>query len=225
MSDVKEQWIGINFCFKLSKTAVETHKMLNEAFGDNVQGQTQTYKWFKRFKNGWMSVTDEECSWWPLTRTTTENVAKVWHWRHRAKGICSTRTNGERKILLCHSEVTEGKHPDKWHNNSRAQHHDNVPAHVLHNVRQFLSSTKMTVIPHPPYSPDLVPCDFFLFPKMKLKLKGRHVQSTEEIQKESQKVIKTLTPNNFQKCFWSWKSCWNCCINAKGDYFKWNGGK
>jgi len=62
MSDVKEQWIGINFCFKLSKTAVETHKMLKNAFGDNVLSQTQTYKWFKHFKNGWMSVTDEECS-------------------------------------------------------------------------------------------------------------------------------------------------------------------
>jgi hypothetical protein len=37
---------------------------------------------------------------------------------------------------------------------------------------QFLAKHKMAVIPHPPYSPDLAPCDFFLFPKMKLKLKG-----------------------------------------------------
>jgi hypothetical protein len=62
MSDVKEQSIGINFCFKLSKMAVETHTMLKKAFGDNALSQTQTYKWFKRVKNGWMSVTDEECS-------------------------------------------------------------------------------------------------------------------------------------------------------------------
>jgi hypothetical protein len=49
----------------------------------------------------------------------------------------------------------------------------------------------MAVIPHPPYSPDLAPCDFFLFPKMKLKLKGRRFDTTEEMQAESQRVLDT----------------------------------
>ena len=62
MIDVREQRICIKFCFKLSKMALETHRMLKEAFGDNALGQTQTYEWFKRFKNGWISVNDEECS-------------------------------------------------------------------------------------------------------------------------------------------------------------------
>jgi hypothetical protein len=44
----------------------------------------------------------------------------------------------------------------------------------------------MTVIPHPPYSPDLAPCDIFLFSKMKLKLKGRRFDAIEEIKAESQ---------------------------------------
>jgi len=69
------------------------------------------------------------------------------------------------------------------------------------------------------------PRKFFLFPKMKLKLKGQHFDSTEEIQNKLQKVMKTLMQNDFQKCFWSWKSCWNCCISAKGDYFEEDGGK
>jgi len=42
--------------------ALETHRMLKEAFVDNVLGQTETYKWCKCFKNGWMSVDDEEQS-------------------------------------------------------------------------------------------------------------------------------------------------------------------
>jgi hypothetical protein len=92
-------------------------------------------------------------------------------------------------------------------------------------VRQFLASTNTTVIPHPPYSPDFAPCDFLLFPKMKLKLKGRRFDSLEEIQTESQDVMKTLTPNDFQQCFRSCKSCWNLCINAEGDYFEEDGGK
>jgi hypothetical protein len=65
------------------------------------------------------------------------------------------------------------KHPYKWRNNSWTLHHDDAPAHASIVARQFLVSTNTTVIPHPPYSPDLAPCDLFLFPKMKLKLKGR----------------------------------------------------
>jgi hypothetical protein len=50
----------------------------------------------------------------------------------------------------------------------------------------------MAVIPYPPYSPDLATCYFFLFPKMKLKLKGRRFDNIEEIQDESQSVLDTL---------------------------------
>jgi hypothetical protein len=77
MTDVKEKRISIKFCFKLGKTAAETHKMLKEAFGDNALGLTQTYEWFKRFKNGWMSVDDDKRSGRPSSRTTIKNVAKV----------------------------------------------------------------------------------------------------------------------------------------------------
>jgi hypothetical protein len=56
-------------------------------------------------------------------------------------------------------------------------------------THQFLAKNKIAVIPHPPYSPDLAPCDFFLFPKLKLKLKGRRFDTIDEIQDESQKVL------------------------------------
>jgi len=49
----------------------------------------------------------------------------------------------------------------------------------------------MAVIPHPPYSPDLSPCHFFLFPKMKLKLKGCRFDTIEEIQAKLQRVLDT----------------------------------
>jgi hypothetical protein len=62
----------------------------------------------------------------------------------------------------------------------------------------------MVVIPHPPYSPDLAPCDFFLFPKIKLKLNGRRFD-TIEIQTESQRVLHTLTEKDFQEAFQKWR--------------------
>jgi transposase len=92
-------------------------------------------------------------------------------------------------------------------------------------VWESLTSTKTTVIFHPPYSPDLAPCDFFLFSKIKLKLNRRRFESIEDIQAESQDVMKMLTQNDFQQCFQSWKSHWDRCINAEGDYIEGDGGE
>jgi hypothetical protein len=67
----------------------------------------------------------------------------------------------------------------------------NAPSHISVLTQQFLAEPIMAVIAHPPYSPDLTPCDFFLFPKIKLKLKGCRFDTTEEIQAESPRLIDT----------------------------------
>jgi histone-lysine N-methyltransferase SETMAR len=77
MADFKEQRMCIKFCFKLKKTAAETHRMLKEAFGDNAMSQSKTFLWYKRFKDGRTSVDDDERSGRPSTSTTSENIAKV----------------------------------------------------------------------------------------------------------------------------------------------------
>ena len=67
-------------------------------------------------------------------------------------------------------------------------------------------------IPHSPYSPDLVPFDFCLFPK----LRGCRYETIEEVEVAVAKVIDTLTQEDFQKLL-EW---YNKCIAAGGDYFK-----
>ena len=89
------------------------------------------------------------------------------------------------EVLKRLREGIRGKPPDKWKKNKWFLHHDNASAHTSLVVRQFLTSKNITVIPHPPHSPDLAPCDFFLFPKMKLRLKGRRFDTTEEIHAET----------------------------------------
>jgi hypothetical protein len=59
----------------------------------------------------------------------------------------------------------------------------------------------MAVLTHSPYSPEWAPCDFFLFPKIKLKLKERRFDTIEEIKAESQRVLDTLAEKDFQKAF------------------------
>jgi len=93
------------------------------------------------------------------------------------------------------------KRPEMWKNGHWLLHHANAPAHTSLLVREFLTKNNMTTVPHPAYSPDLAPCDVYVFPKMKLRLKGRRFVSIEEIQAKSQQVLNPLTPADFNECF------------------------
>ena len=62
-------------------------------------------------------------------------------------------------------------------------HHDNIPAHILMHVREFLVKNKTVIMPQPPYSPDLAPADFLLFAKLKTPIKGKRFATIEEIEK------------------------------------------
>ena len=74
----------------------------------------------------------------------------------------------------------------------------------------------MKTVPHRPYSPDLAPCDFCLFPKLKEKLRGCRYETIEEMKK----VIDTLTQEDFHGAFQKLLEWLNQCIAAGGDYFE-----
>jgi hypothetical protein len=63
-------------------------------------------------------------------------------------------------------------------------HHDNAPAHTALSIRDFLAKKNIPELPHPPYSPNVAPCDFYLFSKLKLKLKVRYFGTMENITDE-----------------------------------------
>jgi histone-lysine N-methyltransferase SETMAR len=60
------------------------------------------------------------------------------------------------------------KRPGLWPDKGNL-HHDNAPANDALRVREFLAKNSITKMDHPPYSPDLAPCDCWLFPKFKKK--------------------------------------------------------
>jgi hypothetical protein len=61
-------------------------------------------------------------------------------------------------------------------------HRDIAPEHDALRVREFLPKKFLRKMDHPPYSPDLAPCDFWLFPKLKNALKGQRLSSIPDIQ-------------------------------------------
>ena len=81
-------------------------------------------------------------------------------------------------------------------------------------IHEFLTKHETTVVPQPPYSPDLAPTD--LFPKWKSSLKGRRFQTLEEIEENLIQDLRAVLQNMFQK----WKKCWEWGIKSGGEYFE-----
>ena len=71
-------------------------------------------------------------------------------------------------------------------------------------------------VPHPSYSPDLAPCDFWLF----RKLRSCRYETIEEMKEAVTKAIDTLTQEDFHGAFQKLLERYNKCIAARGDYFK-----
>ena len=98
----------------------------------------------------------------------------------------------------------------QWH-----FHQDNTPVHNSILFTDYLTKTGIKTVPHSPYSPDLAPCDFWLFPK----LRGCRYETIEELKEAVTKVIDTLTQSDFHGAFKKLLERYKC-IAAGGDNFE-----
>ena len=101
----------------------------------------------------------------------------------------------------------------QWH-----FYQDNAPVHSSILVTGYLTKMGIKTVAHPPYSPDLTPCDFWLFPKLKEKLRGCCYETIEEMKEAVTKVIDTLTQEDFHGAFQKLLEQYNKCIATGGDY-------
>ena len=123
-------------------------------------------------------------------------------------------------VMRCLREAIRKKRPELWKNNSWLLHHHNAPAHSSLLVRNFLPKNNTVIMPQPPYSPGLAPCDFFLFARLKRPMKVRRFATIKDIKTESLRELKDIPKSAYQKCFEDWKKCWHKCIISKGVYFE-----
>jgi hypothetical protein len=87
-------------------------------------------------------------------------------------------------------EKVRRKRPELFANNSWILCHDNAPAHTALSVREVSASKQVTVLEHSTYSPNLVPNDFFLLPKIKEILKGRQFDDIDDIRSNMTAALK-----------------------------------
>jgi histone-lysine N-methyltransferase SETMAR len=97
-------------------------------------------------------------------------------------------------------------------------HQHNAPAHKSVLAMGKLSDLHYELLEQPPYSPDLVPSDFCLFPKRKFFLAGQRFSSNQEAITAVERYFADLPKNHYRDGITALEHRWNKCICLKGDY-------
>ena len=197
--DILEDRYAIKLCFKLGKNATETYGMPQIASGPSCMNRSSVFEWHKRFKEGRESVRDDErCG-----RSKEVSAPELIGQRLRVEVLREFRKRFRRKSPALFKS-------GQWHS-----HQDNAPVHNFILVADYLTKMGIKTVPQPPYSPDLAPCDFWLFPK----LRGCRYETIEEMKEAVTKVIDMLTQEDFHGVFQKLLERYKC-IAARGDYFE-----
>ena len=93
---------------------------------------------------------------------------------------------------------------------------DNAPVHNSILVTDYFTKMGIKTVPQSPYSPDVGPCDFLLFPKVR----GCCYETIKEMKEAVIKVIDMLTEEDFHGAFQKLLEWYNKCIAVGVDYFE-----
>jgi hypothetical protein len=97
-------------------------------------------------------------------------------------------------------------------------HADNARPHIAKVSSDYIARNEMKTAPHPPYSPDLAPSDFFLFGYVKGKLMGYQAGSAAELLVRIQVILAEIPREALNTAFLEWMQRLQKCIESDGEY-------
>ena len=99
-------------------------------------------------------------------------------------------------------------------------HHDNASPHKTKIVKDYLEKQGLQVLPHPPYSPDLAPCDFWLFPTLKERLAARKFYRMQDLPNAVFSELRNIPKEDYAVAIDKWIAQLRTCIKRRGEYFE-----
>lgn len=96
--------------------------------------------------------------------------------------------------------------------------HDNAPAHTAQVAVHAATTAGFEILPHPAYSPDLAPSDFYLFCQLKRPLRGHHFESNEEVITLANQWLEDQPAEFYTNGIRALRDRWHKCIDRQGDY-------
>ena len=159
-----EQRIYLKFCIANGISCAESLKMLKKDYGKSTLSKTRGYEWYSAFKSGQDVVKDFPRSSRPSTSSTEVSIANV------KEMVTENRHLSLREIVaelsMSHESIRTILNDCLGMKDSWILYHDNAPSQKAIIVNKFLTKNSTNIIEQPPYSPDIAPTDFFLFPKL-----------------------------------------------------------
>ncbi len=118
----------------------------------------------------------------------------------------------DKEELLRPSEKLAGRRP------MLVLHHDNASSHTAAKVKDFLESSEVRTAPHTPYSPDLAPLDFWVFPRLKEDLAGTSFERPQDLGRAINQRLKSYGEEWYAACYVKWCEGLQKCIEQQGGY-------
>ena len=97
---------------------------------------------------------------------------------------------------------------------------DNATVHTCKVAMDAVERNGYELIPHPAYSPDLAPSDFFLFPNLKKDMRGLHFRSDEDVVTAVEEWVNRKDPDFFISGLMAVEHLWSKCITLEGNYIE-----
>ncbi|UYV69034.1 hypothetical protein LAZ67_6002136 [Cordylochernes scorpioides] len=234
MEQKLKQRICIEFCVKLQISATDTFEMLNKAFPNNVPKRTTVFEWHSRFKAGRIFIEDDPRQGRPTFQRTDENVQKITDLIKenprttllelgQDTGISKT-TIGRIVTEDLRLKKTPAKFIPRFLTNEQKLCRLATCEDMLEMTRtdpewkdKIITGDETWVYGYDPETKrqsaewrgqDIAPNDFFLFPKLKAVLKGRHFDTREDIIEKSLLALKSIPKEAYKNCFDNWVKRW-----------------
>lgn len=224
-------------------------KMRLDLSTQNLDNVRRIPRYLDRIVSGdetWISLYNQEtkfqsCQWVDKGGTRPQKIVKSRSTRktmltlfHDAYGVLLMEflLNGETvdtdyycQILSNLKERIRRKRPGLWERDQDGDrtfwlHQDNATPHTSAPSLALIGESGINLVPHPPYSPDLAPCDFAIFPYLKQQLRGMRFANIAEVQNRVRLVMRQTEPEMFYNAIRGMAFRWKKCKAAQGDYFE-----
>ncbi len=122
-------------------------------------------------------------------------------------------------------EAVRKKRPKLWapsngNKHSFLLHMDNASAHTAAPTETKMAEWGIRIVSHPPYSPDLAPCDYAIFPKLKEVLRGIKFDTVKQLQERAKLELSRMPKPIFAQAISDLTIRWQRCLIMQGDYFE-----
>ena len=151
------------------------------------------------------------CVWW--------NYEGVVHWEIVPTGRTVNADLYSEQLGRVHEQLCK-KYPELLNRGQVLLHHDNAPAHTAKKTRSTISDLRgVEVLPHPPYSPDLAPSDYYLFRSLSSFLRGQTLHNVQDLEKALQEFFDSKSTDWYFEGISTLAKRWQEVLDHDGYYF------